>query len=428
MVVGVVVQVRQPQERLRWMAGLGEVLEDVVERRQDGQLDDQREASDQASERVDPVFLVELHHLRVQLGRVFLELLAEVGYLRGELALLDHRLALRHQLELLKGRQDQADDDGQDDDRDPICADRLDDRNALQVHVQVAQEPLERMLDYGHPDVVDRRQKIADAFDQIAQVRVSDEGWKAESGDRIVAALGEWMAARDAHRSHPATAQPAVFLDRFVRVMGARRVVAAGRRKDLGKGHLVTPNQSQEQPRHEFSLDSRSAAWCASAASSANVSSKAAGRAMRTTSYRIPTLVSGESAPKKLRRASSRSRRRARLRSTELLRARLTVTPTRLCSRSLATFASAVLHDAHSAPGAHPAQETVHATAIAFLGLEGSLDGGPLKESRTGENRGSVPEPGHSDLDSAIVTSSAEVYALRCPQGFATLPARKQTD
>jgi len=78
----------------------------------------------------------------------------------------------------------------------------------------------------------------------------------------------------------------------------------------------------------------------------------------------------------------------------------------RLGGQPLATLASAVLHDAHPAPGAHPAQEPVHATAIAFLGLEGSLDGGPLEESRAGENRGSVPEPRRSELDSAHVTSS----------------------
>src|SRR5260370_7815237 len=183
------------------------------------------------------------------------------------------------------------------------------------------------MLDYGPPYVVDRRQKIGDTLDQIAQVRVSDEGWKAESGDRIVAALGEWMAARDPHGSHPPTAQPAIPLDRFVRVVGAGRVVAAGRRKDLGKGHLVTPNQSQQQPRHEFSLDSRSAAWCASAARSANVSSRAAGRAMRTTSYRIPTPASGESAPKKFRRASPPTPRRPRLRSPPPPKPHLPLTP-----------------------------------------------------------------------------------------------------
>jgi hypothetical protein len=42
------------------------------------------------------------------------------------------------------------------------------------------------------------------------------------------------------------------------------------------------------------------------------------------------------------------------------------------------------LHDTYTAPCAHPAQEAVHATAITLLGLEGSLDGGPLQESRRG--------------------------------------------
>ena len=78
----------------------------------------------------------------------------------------------------------------------------------------------------------------------------------------------------------------------------------------------------------------------------------------------------------------------------------------RLGGQPLATLASAVLHDAYSAPGAHPAQEAVHATAITLLGLEGSLDGGPLQESRTGENRGSVPEGSLGDLDSAYITLS----------------------
>jgi hypothetical protein len=80
--------------------------------------------------------------------------------------------------------------------------------------------------------------------------------------------------------------------------------------------------------------------------------------------------------------------------------------PASLSGQPLATFASAVLHDTHSAPRAHPAQEAVHAPAVALLGLEGSLDGGPLEESRAGENRGSVPEPGRGDPDSAHVTSS----------------------
>ena len=66
----------------------------------------------------------------------------------------------------------------------------------------------------------------------------------------------------------------------------------------------------------------------ASACRSANGTSSADGRAIRTTSYRIPPRRSGESGPSRIERATSRNRRRARLRSTELLICRLTVTPT----------------------------------------------------------------------------------------------------
>src|SRR5712691_13041042 len=157
------------------------------------------------------------------------------------------------------------------------------------------------------------------------------------SGDRIVAALGEWMTACDPRRAHPPTAQPAIPLDRLVRVVRAGRVVAAGRRKDLRKRHLVTPDESEQQPGHEFSFESLSAACSASAESSPKVAVRVAGRAIRTTSYRIPRSVSGESPPNSLTRATSRRRRRARFLSTELLTARLTVTPTRLTSSWLGT-------------------------------------------------------------------------------------------
>jgi hypothetical protein len=68
----------------------------------------------------------------------------------------------------------------------------------------------------------------------------------------------------------------------------------------------------------------------------------------------------------------------------------------------------------------------MHATAIPLLGLEGSLDGVPLQESMTGENRGSVPDGHSGDRDSALLTLSVGLHALRCLQGFATLPTRKQ--
>src|SRR5579864_5442743 len=154
------------------------------------------------------------------------------------------------------------------------------------------------------------------------------------SGNRIVAALGERVAARDPGGAHPPSAQPAVALDRLVGVVRARWVIAAGRGQDLRKRVLVSTDQSQHHPRHGFSLASLSAACEASALSSANETLSAAGRAIRTTSYRIPTSSSGESAPRSWARDTSLSRRRARLRSTDDLIARLTVTPTRKAPES----------------------------------------------------------------------------------------------
>src|SRR5881398_2295473 len=137
------------------------------------------------------------------------------------------------------------------------------------------------------------------------------------------------MAAGDAGRSHPAASEPAVLVDRLVRVVRARRVVAAGGRQNPSQRELVTADQQQKKLRHGLNLASLSAASEASAFRSANETSSAAGRAIRTTSYRIPTWRSGEPIPSSVPLATSRRRRRARLRSTEVLIARLTVTPTR---------------------------------------------------------------------------------------------------
>src|SRR5881396_3369131 len=130
------------------------------------------------------------------------------------------------------------------------------------------------------------------------------------------------MAAGDPRGSHPSALGPSVPLDRLIGVVRAGRVVAAGGRQDPGDGELITANQQQEKLRHGLNLASLSAASEASAFRSANETSSAAGRAIRTTSYRIPT---------------SRRRRRARLRSTEVLIARLTVTPTRHWLSALGT-------------------------------------------------------------------------------------------
>src|SRR5205807_6329130 len=67
----------------------------------------------------------------------------------------------------------------------------------------------------------------------------------AGSGDRIVAALGERMAAGDPRRAHPPSPQPPVLLDRLIGVVRARRIVAARRWKDLREGLLVTAYQQE---------------------------------------------------------------------------------------------------------------------------------------------------------------------------------------
>src|SRR3989475_11547138 len=147
--------------------------------------------------------------------------------------------------------------------------------------------------------------------------------------DGIVSAGSERMAAGDPRGSHPSALGPSVPLDRLIGVVRAGRVVAAGGRQDPGDGELITANQQQEKLRHGLTVARLSAASEASAFRSANETSSAAGRAIRTTSYRIPTWRSGESIPSSASLPTSRSRRRARLRCTEVLTARLTVTPTR---------------------------------------------------------------------------------------------------
>ena len=127
--IRVLIQVRDEKKVSRDIVAATEVGEDVVERGQDGQLDDQRQAADQSAERVDPVFLVELHHLGVQLLRLFLVLLPQLPHLGRKLSLLDHGLALGDQLELLQRREEQPDEDREDDDRDAVRSDGVEDWN-----------------------------------------------------------------------------------------------------------------------------------------------------------------------------------------------------------------------------------------------------------------------------------------------------------
>ena len=238
------------------------------------------------------------------------------------------------------------------------------------------------------------------------------------SGNRIVAALGEWMAASDPRRSHPAAPQPAIPLNRFVGVLRAGRHKAARGWQDLRQRELVTADQRQEYRRHGFRFASLSAACSVSASRSANGRSRAAGRAIRTTSYRIPTKrrISSEQplagrlpkpAPGTIavdraldmpadrhtdpavrrvdrnREGDQRPPRVDALPAHHLLEVRLPAEPEALLQlqppglrrEAVAPLAPAVLHHPGAAPRGHATKKAVHTTAIAFLGLIGSLDG-----------------------------------------------------
>src|SRR3989442_12858166 len=115
--------------------------------------------------------------------------------------------------------------------------------------------------------------------------------------ERILTALEICVTSQVPPQPHPIDPEPAIPLHCFIRVVRARRVVATRWRQDLRECHLITADHCQQDGRHEFNFASLSAACCMSSFKSANGTSSAAGRAIRTTSYRIPTPLSGESGP-----------------------------------------------------------------------------------------------------------------------------------
>ena len=138
------------------------VSEYPVQRRQHGDLDDQRKAAHQPAQRVDAVLLVELHHLGVQLLRVLAVLLLQLRHLGRELSLFGHRASLGQKLKLLQRRKSKPDEDGHRDDRHPVGADRVDDRQADQVIVNPAQQRAKRVLDHQRPELDDRLEDVED--------------------------------------------------------------------------------------------------------------------------------------------------------------------------------------------------------------------------------------------------------------------------
>src|SRR5216684_7361568 len=165
-----VIQVGHEQERRRGVGALGKALEHVVERGQDRNLDDQRRTADKPAKRVDAVLLVELHHLRVQLLGFLFELLAQLGDLGRQLALLGHGLALRRELEIGERRKERSDDDREDDDRHPVGADGLREWHRLEVHIQEVQEPRDRLFYRRAPEVHDGQENVEDG----SQIDVRD--------------------------------------------------------------------------------------------------------------------------------------------------------------------------------------------------------------------------------------------------------------
>src|SRR4051812_28035949 len=131
------------------------------------------------------------------------------------------------------------------------------------------------------------------------------------------------MAPADPLHAHPDTAPEAVELDRLTCVLGARRRVAAVRRR-AGHHHLVAVDHAQSDARRDRRARAHAAARRQSpsdARRSAKVASAEAGVA--PTRYAESARI-----PRPSSRSAARSRRRTRLRVTALPTRRLTANPT----------------------------------------------------------------------------------------------------
>lgn len=238
--------------------------------------------------------------------------------------------------------------------------------------------------------------------------------------DGVVPPLGKGVASGNPPQAHPATAEPAVPLDRLVSVLRAGWVVAARSTEHVGERGLIQADQPHENGRHRNRRRLRAPRISESSAGKAR--SSAGGRAITTTSKGMPEPDAGQPSFSKPRRATSRTRRRARLRDTDPRTFLLTATPTRprsplaaaakttspsptntrrerttrwkseprtsrdrfftstgrrrcLSGREpAAAFAPSVPDHAPSARRGHATKKTVHASAVPLLGLIGSLD------------------------------------------------------
>ena len=112
------------------------------------------------------MLLVELHRLRVQPLRVLLVLLAQLGDLGGELALLDHGTARGHELKLQERSQQSPDDERDGDDRNAVRADRGEHWNGLDLGVDRAQQPVEADAEDRPPEAVDGQEEVEELAHQ----------------------------------------------------------------------------------------------------------------------------------------------------------------------------------------------------------------------------------------------------------------------
>jgi hypothetical protein len=72
----------------------------------------------------------------------------------------------------------------------------------------------------------------------------------ARSGHRIVAAGTEWVTPPDAAECKPASAPCTMALERLDGIGRATRIIAACRRKQMTKRHLISPYEQNEDQLH----------------------------------------------------------------------------------------------------------------------------------------------------------------------------------
>lgn len=196
---------------------------------------------------------------------------------------------------------------------------------------------------------------------------------------RVVAGVGEGMAAHDSGEGHPSSAQGAVALDGFHGVFGTRRHVAAGWRKQGRDGPFVG---SQQLQRDEFGgavQDRLSASgvrlsgpllrssergdnFCSITAKARVTSFKIAAKsAVRSDFFGLITTSAARLVGGCDKRTASRRRRFMRLRSTAPPRARLTVKPTR---RACGAASRARVPAPHFAPASRAGTPAPHGLPV----------------------------------------------------------------